>query len=169
MRITRFPALSAERFSGCISAFVDSLSGELNAATLALRRLRGQPKAAAFAYEMDLDRHRYGTLIVLDRWKALLEAFGPHLELPRGLRVVERGEGRVLGAVEILDRANALLDAAPAYSAETVEACALAWQSALAVFDEERADAARTAALGPMLSEEYREARRIFLEDLAAR
>ena len=37
------------------------------------------------------------------------------------------------------------------------------------VDQEERDDAEQSAKLGPMLPEEYREARRIFLEDLAAR
>ena len=67
MRITRFPALSEPQFLGCTAAFVDSLFGELNAAAAALRRLEGQPKGAAFAYEMTLDTHRYGALIVLER------------------------------------------------------------------------------------------------------
>ena len=60
MHITRYPSLSQQQFLGCVAAFVDALTGELNAATLALRRLEGKSKGAAFAYEMTLDTHRYG-------------------------------------------------------------------------------------------------------------
>ena len=67
MRITRYPNLTEPQFFGCVAAFVDSLSGELNAASMALRRLEGQAKGRAFAYEMTLDQHRYGALIVLER------------------------------------------------------------------------------------------------------
>jgi hypothetical protein len=45
----------------------------------------------------------------------------------------------------------------------------MAFQSVDGVFAEERAEAEQTAKLGPMLPEEYKDARRIFLEDLAAR
>lgn len=72
-------------------------------------------------------------------------------------------------AEEILVRANALLDAAAGYTPEVVEACLMAWQSVNAIFQEERAEAEQSALLGPMLPDDYREARRIFLEDLAAR
>ena len=71
MRITRYPNINEPQFFGCVAAFVDSLSGELNAASLALRRLEGQGKGRAFAFEMTLDQHRYGALIVLDRWSTV--------------------------------------------------------------------------------------------------
>ena len=45
----------------------------------------------------------------------------------------------------------------------------MAFQSVDGVFAEERAEAEQSGRLGPMLPEEYRDARRIFLEDLAAR
>lgn len=169
MRITRYPSLNEAQFFGCAAAFVDSLSGELNAAAAALRRLEGQGKGRAFAYEMTLDRHRYGALIVLDRWRALAEAFGPHLELSRRPEIPRTAADRVRAAEEILARANALLDAAGTYAPEAVEACLAAWQSVMGIFAEEREDAAQSAKLGPMLPGDYREARRIFLEDLAAR
>ena len=76
MRITRFPSISEPQFLGCVAAFVDSLSGELNSAAMALRRLEGKGKGAAFAYEMTLDTHRYGALIVLDRWSTVVGTFG---------------------------------------------------------------------------------------------
>ena len=118
---------------------------------------------------MTLDTHRYGALIVIDRWSTVLNAFGPHLMLPRRRDILDRGPDRVRSAEEILTRANALVDAAPAYSEEVVEACVIAFQSVNGVFAEERAEAEQSAKLGPMLPEDYRDARRIFLEDLAAR
>jgi hypothetical protein len=169
LRITRFPALSEAQFFGCTAAFVDSLSGELNAAASALRRLEGQRKGAAFAYEMTLDTHRYGALIVLDRWSTLLGAFGPHLQLSRYQTIVGEGGLRVRTAEGILGTANNVLDAAERYSSEVVEACLLAFQSLQTTFAEERNEADQSAKLGPMLPEDYTSARRIFLEDLAAR
>ena len=169
MRITRYPNITEAQFFGCVAAFVDSLAGELNAATSALRRLTGRNKGSAFAFEMTLDTHRYGALIVIDRWSTVISAFGPHLMLPRRRDIVDRGVERVRSAEEILTRANALVDAAPNYSEAVVEACVLAFQSVNGIFEEERAEAEQSAKLGPMLPEDYRDARRIFLEDLAAR
>jgi len=169
LRITRYPNITAAQFFGCVAAFVDSLSGELNAASMALRRLEGQRKGSAFAYEMALDQHRYGALIVLDRWSSFVEAFGPHIEQPRRQGIVADAAARVRSGEEILSRANQLLDQADVYHPEVVEACLLAWQSIEAAFREERQEAEQSSALGPMLPDEYREARRIFLEDLAAR
>jgi hypothetical protein len=169
LRITRFPALSEPQFFGCTAAFVDSLTGELNAATSALRRLEGRSKGAAFAYEMTLDTHRYGALIVLDRWSALIQAFGPHLQLSRHQTIVASGPSRLQTAESILGTANQVLDASAGYSAEVVEACTLAFQSLQTTFAEERTEADQSAKLGPMLPEDYTSARRIFLEDLAAR
>ena len=169
MRITRYPSIGEAQFFGCVSAFVDSLSGELNAAAMSLGRLTGSRKGSAFAYEMTLDTHRYGALIVLDRWSALVGAFGPHLEVGRHADIIGRAAERVRAAEDILGRANMLLDAAPAYSEEVVGACVTAFQAVNGVFAEERAETEQTGRLGPMLSEEYKEARRIFLEDLAVR
>ena len=169
MRITRFPNITEAQFYGCVAAFVDGLAGELNAATIALRRLTGRNKGGAFAFEMTLDTHRYGALIVIDRWSTLISAYGPHLMLPRHRDIVDRGAERVRAAEEILTRANALVDAAPSYGEAVVEACVMAFQSVSNVFEEERAEAGQSAKLGPMLPEDYRDARRIFLEDLAKR
>ena len=169
MRITRYPNISEPQFFGCVSAFVDSLSGELNAATMSLRRLAGARKGSSFAYEMTLDTHRYGALIVLDRWSTLVGVFGPHLEIGRHPEIIGRAAERVRAAEDILGRANMMLDAAPAYMEDVVEACAMAFQSVDGVFAEERDEAEQSGRLGPMLPEEYQQARRIFLEDLAAR
>jgi hypothetical protein len=169
LRITRFPNISETQFFGCTAAFVDSLEGELNAATIALRRLEGRSKGSAFAYEMTLDTHRYGALIVLDRWSSLVAAFGPHLKLSRRQTIVDGAAARVSAAEGILGTANQLIDAASGYPTEIVEACALAFRALDTTFAEERAEATERAKLGPMLPEEYTSARRIFLEDLAAR
>jgi hypothetical protein len=169
LRITRYPSISEAQFFGCVSAFVDSLSGEMNAAAIALRRLEDKSKGAAFAYEMTLDTHRYGALIVLDRWSTLVNAFGPHLELSRRKGIVERAAARVSAAEGILVRANQVIDAAKSYSVDVVEACVMAFQSISTTFAEEREEAEQSGKLGPMLPEDYRDARRIFLEDLAAR
>jgi hypothetical protein len=56
VQITRYASLSEPQFLGCVSAFADSLTGELNSAAMYLRKLEGQGKGAAFAYEMALDR-----------------------------------------------------------------------------------------------------------------
>lgn len=169
MRITRFPSITEPQFFGCVSAFVDSLAGELNSASIALRRLEGRSKGSAFAYEMTLDTHRYGALIVLDRWSTLVRAFGPHLEISRRQSIIVSAPERVAAAEDILGRVNRLIDAAERYSGEMVEACLAAFQSLNTTFAEERAEAEQSGKLGPMLPDEYREARRIFLEDLAAR
>jgi len=169
LRIARFPSLTEPQFFGCTAAFVDSLLGELNAATSALRRLEGQAKGSAFAYEMNLDTHRYGALIVLDRWSEMVAAFGPHLRLSRGQSIIDGAAARAQAGEAILGKANQLIDAAHGYGSELVEVCALAFQSLNQTFEEERAEAGRWAKLGPMLPEEYTAARRIFLEDLAVR
>ncbi len=169
MRITRYPSLSEQQFLGCAAAFVDSLFGELNAAALALRRLENQPKGSAFAHEMALDQHRYGALIVLDRWATLLHAFGPHVRVSTHPEMIASGSGRVQMAENILGRVNQLIDASAAYTGELVEACRMAFVSLETTFAEERQSAEQSARLGPMLAEEYKQARQIFLEDLAAR
>ena len=152
-----------------MAALIDALTGELNSAAAALRRLEGLRKGGAFAYEITLDQHRYGAMIVLDRWSTLAGAFGPHLELPRGPDIAEHAAQRVSHAQQVLDRANQVLDAAEGYSPDVVQACLMAWQSLQVTFAEERREADRSASLGPMLPEEYREARRVFSEDLAGR
>ena len=169
MRILRYPSLGEQQFLGCAAAFVDSLEGELNGAAMALRRLEGRDKGSAFAHEMSLDQHRYGALIVLDRWSSLLGAFGSHLQLTARAEIVAEGPARIAAAELILAPANQLIDDAESYSSELVQGCLLAFQSVFGVFGQERTAAEQSAKLGPMLSEDYRQARRIFSEDLAAR
>jgi hypothetical protein len=169
LRITRYPSISEQQFLGCNAAFVDSLTGELHSTTIALRRLEGRGKGSAFAHEMTLDAHRYGALIVLDRWASVVRAFGPHLQLSRWPEIVGKAPARIGTAEELLGRVNQLVDSGNAYTVEMVEAVLLALQSVANIFEQERSAADQMATLGPMLSEEYKEARQIFLEDLAAR
>ena len=169
MQITRFTSLSEQQFLGCVSAFADALDGELNAAAMYLRKLAGSAKGAAFAYEMSLDRHRYGALTVLDRWAALVAAFGSQLAIDRYPGIIPEAPARVRAAEEILTRANELIDAGESYSADAVEACVLAFQALATTFAEERRAADQSASLGPMLSDEFKQARAIFQQDLAAR
>jgi hypothetical protein len=165
LQITRYTSLSPQQFLGCVAAFADALTGELNAAASALRRLEGSAKGSAFAYEMTFDTHRYGALIVLDRWLSLSAAFGAHLQSP----ITNAAPERVAGAERILTIANQLIDAADRYSSAMVEAALMAFQTVSATFQEERKSAEETAKLGPMLSEDYVSARRSFGQDLAAR
>jgi hypothetical protein len=169
VQITRYASLSEPQFMGCVSAFADSLTGELNSAAMYLRKLEGERKGAAFAYEMALDRHRYGALTVLDRWGAFAAAFGPHLEVSRYPAIAAEAAARVRSAEGILEHANQFVDAAAAYSSDVVEACILAFQTLAATFAEERQAANQSATLGPMLPDEFKQARGIFLQDLAAR
>jgi len=105
----------------------------------------------------------------VDRWSTLTGAFGPHLKLSRRPEILAAASERVRSAEEILGRANMLLDAASSYSEAVVQACLMAYQAVEGVFAQERAEAEQSGKLGPMLPEDYRDARRIFLEDLAAR
>jgi hypothetical protein len=169
VQITRYASLSEQQFLGCVSAFADTLTGELNSAVMYLRKLDGSAKGAAFAYEMALDRHRYGALTVLDRWGTFVAAFGPHLTLSRHQAIIAEAPARVAGAETILLSANRLIDTAQQYSSDIVEACVMAFQSLATTFAEERQAAGQSAKLGPMLPEEFKQARGIFLQDLAAR
>ncbi len=169
MRIIRYPSITEQQFFGCASAFVDSLMGELNAAAAALRRLDGRGKGDAFAYEMTLDTHRYGALIVLDRWATLAGTFSPHLHLSRDAQILDEARKRVEMAETILNTANRLIDASDRYNTALVEACILAFQSLQTTFQQEVKIVEQFAKLGPMLPDDYKEARHIFLEDLAAR
>jgi hypothetical protein len=161
--------LSDDQFRGCVAAFVDSLSGEFNAAVAALRRLEGQAKGSGFVHEIALDKHRYGALIVLERWGAMVAGFGPHLAHTRSAELVAKAVERAFAAENILLAVNAVIDGADRYDSRMTEACRAAFDSVMSLFTAERADADTAARLGPMLSGDYKEGRRIFLEDLAAR
>lgn len=169
MQVTRFPSLNEAQFLGCVSAFSDSLTGELNAGVTFLRRLEGERKGSAFAFEMKMDRHRYGALIILERWADLARAFAGHAELGVYQEMFDSAAARVEAARNVLERANQVVDAADHYGPEIIEACRMAFDTAAKIFEGEQAAAAKAAALGPMQPEEYREYRRVFLGDLGAR
>ena len=169
LRITRFPNLTESQFAGCVAAFVDSLAGELNAAAMHLRKLEGRGKGSAFAFEMALDTHRYGALIVLDRWAAVVKAFAADPALARHAEIIAGTPERVAAAEKVLGHANHVIDVVDRYTPEAVEGCVFGFQTVQATFGAEKESAERYAKLGPMLPEDYRQARQIFLEDLAAR
>jgi hypothetical protein len=83
--------------------------------------------------------------------------------------MVRHGSERVSAGEQILVRANEVIDTAETYRTDIVEACVVAFRSVAAVFEEERRATDQCAKLGAMLPVEFREARGIFLRDLAAR
>jgi hypothetical protein len=173
LEILRHPSLTEAQYAGCVSAFVDSLAGELNAAATYLKRLQGSAKGAGFAHEIGLDRGRYGALLVLDRWRHLNTAFGPHLRpmlLDSSLaNVIAESERRVSAAEVILDRMNDMIDAAESYHPALIEAALLGLQQASRIFEQENQLAEKAAALGPLIPEEQKAARAVFRMDLAKR
>ena len=173
MEILKFPSLTEPQYAGCVSAFVDSLAGELNAASTFLKRLERSGKGAGFAQEIGLDRGRYGALLVLYRWRHLNAAFGPHLSSvlsePALKELTAEAERRVTAGETILRRINEMIDSAANYHAELVEAALLGFQQVHRIFQQESELSARAVRLGAMLPEEQREARAIFLADLARR
>lgn len=173
MQILRYLSLTEPEYAGCVSAFVDSLTGELSSASSFLRRLEGTGKGAAFSYEMSFDRGRYGALVVLDRWRHLHRTFathlGPGLNHPALQTILEESERRVTAGETILARANDVIDAAGAYHGEVTGAVLLAFEQVRGVFREEIAFAEQTSRLGPMLSDPQKIARDTFLADLAHR
>ena len=171
VQILRNPSLTEPEYAGCVAAFVDSLAGELNAASTYLKRLEGAAKGAGFAFEIGLDRGRYGALLVLDRWRHLNAAFGPHLAAgDAALAEVVREAGRRITAGEaILARVNDLLDASERYQPEVVEAALLGLQQVHRIFQQESEVAEKASRLGPLLPQEQKAARTLFLADLAQR
>ena len=171
MQILRHPSLSEPEYTGCVSAFVDSLSGELNGASTYLRRLQSSGKGSSFAHEIGLDRGRYGALLALDRWRHLNAAFGPHLALsdPVWREVLRETGRRVADAETILGRLNRMIDDAESYHPELVEAALIGLQQVNRIFQQESQLSEKAARLGPLMPEEQRAARALFLADLAQR
>ena len=169
MQITRYPSLTEDQFLGCISAFADSLAGTLNSAVMYLHKLEGQPKGAAFAFEIQLDQGRYGAAMVLDRWGAFVAAFAAASGLDRFRPMMNETPARVEQAVGLLEQANQALDAAPRYTESAVAMVESAFQTVQLIFDEERRAAEQAHSLGPMLPAGFHECRRVFLGDLNAR
>ncbi|MBL8294722.1 MAG: hypothetical protein JNN08_22950 [Bryobacterales bacterium] len=169
MRILRYPALNEPEFMGCVSAFSDSLTSALEATKSFLGRLHAQPKGAAFAFEMQLDSHRYGVMLILERWGEFVNQFGPHMAAIKHAEVVKDAALRIQTAENLMVRTNRLIDAAAQYTPELEQAVDQAVITILRTFSQERAAAEEMSALGPMLPDEFREARRVFLADLDQR
>ncbi len=168
MQITRYTSLNDRQLLGCASAFIDALFGSLNSAIMYLRKLEGQPKGAAFAFEMSLDQGRYGAMLILERWLEFANTFSPHAVGTHASLLADASR-RVVTAGDLLERTNRVLDAATVYSPDVVAACAEGYRALQITFDEEHAAVEREVKLGPMLSEDFKEYRRVFLGDLAAR
>jgi len=154
---------------GCVSAFSDSLTSALEGTKAFLGRLQAQPKGAAFAFEMQLDSQRYGVMLILERWGEFVNRFGAHVEKLKYPGIVQEAPLRIQTAENLMIRTNRLIDAAAQYTPELEHAVEHAVSTILRTFQEERSAADESAALGPMLPEEFREARRVFLADLAQR
>lgn len=169
MQITRYMSLNEVQFLGCVSAFIDSLNGELNAALMFLRKLEHQGKGSAFAFEMQFDKHRYGAMMVLDRWADFARAFRGNVELGMHQSLFDGVQARVESAGNLLTRVNEVIDASESYGSAVVEACQVTYQTVLQAFSEERIASEKAMSLGPLLPEEFKEFRRVFLADLAAR
>ena len=169
MQITRFLSINENQFLGCLSAFIDTLSGELNSALAYLRRMENRRKGSAFAFEMQMDKHRYGAMIVLERWIDFTRAFAGHVQFGRHQPLFDQAQQRVTQSQRILEQSNQLIDNADTYATEIIEACAMAYRTIEFTFQEERKAADQTVALGPLLPEEFKEYRRVFLADLSER
>lgn len=169
MQINRYLSLNPNQFLGCASAFVDSLTGELNSAVIYLRRLDGRMKGSAFAYEMQLDKHRYGSQIVLERWVELSRAFRGHVDLGEYQHMFDDAESRVAASSKLLEKVNQVIDDAQVYSSDIVDVAQMAYGAVETTFQEERKAVDKMNSLGPMIPEDFKEYRRVYLADLAAR
>jgi len=157
------------QFLGATSAFWDTLTSTMSVALANLQKLQGRSKGAAFAFEMEMDKARYGTLILLERWSQFVAAFGPHIHLEIRTGIITDASSRVIAAENLLQNANRVLDSSDHYSQDLLEAASLAFDTVRATFQEEKQSAEQMAKLGPMLPEEYTEARRLFMADLTTR
>lgn len=169
MQINRFLSLNEIQFLGCTSAFIDTLSGELNSAITFLKRLEGKRKGSAFAFEMQLDQHRYGALIVLERWANFTRAFKGNVELGMHQPIFDQAVMRAESSQKILEQTNHVMDQAEFYTSDIIEVCAMAYRTVELTFQDERSAADKATSLGPMLPEEFKEYRRVFLGDLSHR
>lgn len=169
MQIARYLSLNEQQFLGCVSAFVDVLSSEMSGALMNLRRLENRGKGSAFAFEMAMDRARYGALIVLERWTELHRAFHGHASLGALQSMFDQAPERAAAAAKLIEQTNHLIDRAEVYSPDVVAACEAAFRTVDLTFSEEREAAAKSGALAELGVEDYRDYRRVFAGDLAAR
>lgn len=131
--------------------------------------MENRRKGSAFAFEMQMDKHRYGAMIVLERWADFTKAFAGHVELGTHQQLFDQAEERVRQSQRILEQSNQLVDSEDTYRSEVVEACAMSYRTIEFTFQEERKAADQAASLGPMLAEDFKEYRRVFLTDLSER
>jgi len=170
LQILRFLSLNEPQFLGCLSAFLETLEGEFQSATSYLQRLVDRPKGSSFGFEMQLDKHRYGAMITLDRWSTFAAAFAPSAVLKDDLQEMLTGAAaRVKTSSDLLDRTNHMIDASDTYSGAVIEACGLAFRTVQLTFQQEQKAATQARSLGPMLPEDYQHYRSVFLGDLAIR
>ncbi len=169
MQILRFPSMSEAEYFGCVSAFVDSLWAALDGVAQSLGKLQGRAKGAAFLFEMQLDQHRYGALMILDRWERFVEGFGPHVELTRHREATAGTPASVEAARGLITKLNAIIDSAERYTPELAAAADMTSQAVRSAFSAAHLAADQMEKLGPMLSDEFQASKRIFRADLAAR
>ncbi len=168
MQMLRFPEIAEAEFSGCLTAFVDALWAALEGVTLSLDRLRDRSKGSAFLFEMQMDQHRYGVLLVLERWTRLVDRFGA--AAPAAAEdAVAHAAARSATAAGLMEKLNHLIDGSERYSAEIAAAAAMTFGAIRSEFAAEHLLADRNEKLGPMLPEEYQRAKAVFRSDLLAR
>lgn len=169
MQIQRFLSLNELQLLGCASAFLDALDSEMQSALSYLRRLEDTMKGRAFGFEMQMDKHRYGALIVLERWAEFASAFAGTATVGGYQPMLTDARARVTGAVKLLETVNRTIDAAEVYSGDIVEACAMAFHAVEMTFKEEREAVQRVQVLEAAIPEDYRHYRSVFAGDLAVR
>lgn len=169
MQIQRFLSLNEAQLLGCASAFVDALDSEMRSALSYLQRLEDTMKGRAFGFEMQLDKHRYGALIVLERWAEFAASYAGTATVGGYQAMLTDARTRVNGAVKLLETVNRTIDAAEVYSGDIVEACGMAFHAVETTFQEEREAVQRVQALEAAIPEDYRHYRSVFAGDLAVR
>jgi hypothetical protein len=169
LQIRRFLSLNEPQFLGCTSAFLDALDSEMQSAQAYLQRLVNQSKGRAFGFEMQLDKHRYGSLIVLERWAEFGSAFASTGMLGELQPLLEQARARATSAAGLIEKMNAMVDAADFYSPELIEACGMTFHAVGNIFRDEREAVQRLHALGAEPPEDFRHYRSVFTGDLAVR
>lgn len=148
---------------------MDALDSEMRSALSYLQRLEDTMKGRAFGFEMQLDKHRYGALIVLERWAEFAASYAGTATVGGYQAMLTDARTRVNGAVKLLETVNRTIDAAEVYSGDIVEACGMAFHAVETTFQEEREAVQRVQALEAAIPEDYRHYRSVFAGDLAVR
>ncbi len=184
MRILDQPALDHTEYSACLAAFCNSLGRHLGETEAYLAKLAGRRKGGHFGWEIALDKARYGTLIVLERWKELNESFAESLRNTPARALAEAAASRCDGASEALQAAYLSLDQLDEYSELFVQEATRRLRAVEELFAEERDAASRASsqfspesttltvlggAAGPASSERFQRVYDSFLTDLGRR